>query len=320
MSIDLTTHIGNLELRSPIIVGSCPMTTDEIQRISMISNGAGAIVLPSLQVGSQESINNYLEQLKQITKQKGVPVFASVRTGIKKKDCIELTSKLEESGASAIELSIIGCNSSVVDPRKFEDDLVELTEQVDQAIDIPLILKLTRNFTSISALAERLCPYVQGIVMFGRSPVIDIELDNISISRHWGLTQPGLVVTSLEPIMRTRTAFQGMPLIACGGIGSSEDLIKAILAGANAAMVTSVLYRNGTAAIGILRDGLIRFMSDQGVSNIADLQALCPELNDSDNSLSSYYDTSDHAQTVEKLSQDTAIKCDRFGHPVEETF
>lgn len=318
MSIDLTTKIGKLELGSPLIVGSCPMTTDQIQRISMISNGAGAIVLPSFDVRGNNSADPYLNQLVEIAKTTSIPVIASVRSTIDQKNWFELPSKFEEAGAAAIELSLDGCSSDVPDPRKLEDDLVELTRQADIAIDIPLFLKLTRNFTSIRDLAQRLRPHVQGLIMFGRSPVYDIELDGISISRRWGLTSAGSVVNSLEPLLRTRKAFPEMSLLACGGISSSQDLIKSLLAGANAAMVTSALYRNGTVTLGQLRDGLIKYMSDRSVTTISELQALCPPFNETPpkGSAQAALNTCDIKRDG---TADSVMQCDRFGHLVNET-
>lgn len=48
MNADLTTQFGDLTLKSPIVVGACPMTAFDLTRIAMVSSGAGAIVLPSL--------------------------------------------------------------------------------------------------------------------------------------------------------------------------------------------------------------------------------------------------------------------------------
>lgn len=48
MTLDLSTNFGGLKLRSPIIVGSCPLTANTQNRIAMESAGAGAVVLPSL--------------------------------------------------------------------------------------------------------------------------------------------------------------------------------------------------------------------------------------------------------------------------------
>lgn len=319
MNTELTTRIGNLELQSPIIVGSCPMTEDEIQRISMISNGAGAIVLPSHHVCLNRSADEYLMQLESIAQQTSIPVFASLRTRLESDDWFSLPGRIEAAGAAAIEISLDVCQSDVSDPRKYEDDVVALAEKARDAIKIPLLLKLTRNFTSISDLAKRLHPFVQGIVMFGRLPVVDIELDSLSLSKRWGLTEPGSVVNILEPLMRTRNTYPGMPLIACGGIGSSEDLIKAMLAGANAAMVTSALYRNGTTVLGTLKDGLVKFMSDRGIANIAELHSQCPALDNLDDELDSieYPSVAKPGDIEQSKNPEEMVECDRYGHPVK---
>ena len=46
MPVDITTQFGELTLCSPIVIGACPMTAQELTRIALISAGAGAIVLP----------------------------------------------------------------------------------------------------------------------------------------------------------------------------------------------------------------------------------------------------------------------------------
>src|SRR6056297_1004435 len=48
MGLDLSTRYGELHLRSPLVVGACPLTTDERSRLAIEAAGAGAIVLPSL--------------------------------------------------------------------------------------------------------------------------------------------------------------------------------------------------------------------------------------------------------------------------------
>jgi dihydroorotate dehydrogenase (fumarate) len=116
-------------------------------------------------------------------------------------------------------------------------------------------------------------------------------------------------------MMRAKESFPDMPLIASGGIGTSEDLIKAILAGACAGMVTSAIYRNGVATLGNIRDGLAKFMSDRGLNNLCELQALCPPIMPpGELDLIAYTgleNEGDPAQTV-----DIRISGDRFGHPV----
>lgn len=314
MSVHLTTQLGPLELQSPIIVGSCPMTTDETMRIAMSDNRVGAIVLPSIDPSQLGADSEYISKLKNATRT-GIPVFASIRVPIDIEDSVfDFASQLESSGVSAIEVSIHRDGiSQEIDPRSIEDGIVDLTRKASESIGVPLFVKLIPNFTSISHLAKRLSPWAQGLIMFGRTPLIDIELDSLHLSHKWGLTQAGSVVNSLEAIMRSRAEYPDMPLIACGGIGNSEDVIKAIMAGANAVMVTSAIYRCGVATLGTMKDGLARYMSDRNLETISDLQKLSPTLCDEvtriHNAMSAQHESGNKAS-------EGSIKCDRFGHPV----
>lgn len=317
MSVDLTTQLGSIELQSPIIVGSCPMTTDQMQRIAMVSNGAGALVLPSIGMWEPNgNMENYVAQLKEVCESTSIPVFASMRVSVSSFNWFDLPGKFESAGAAAIEISLQHCPSTETDPRTIEDTLVDWIQKASHATRLPLFLKLTPNFTSISHLASRLKDSVQGLVMFGRSPVVDIELDSLDLRTHWGLTQAGSVVNSLVPIMRTRNEYSQMPLVACGGVGNSQDLVKALMAGANAAMVTSALYRDGASIIGMLKEGLTQFMSKHAVSTIAELQALCPTLKEFESDIDSCGSKVTCQDIADTRENSTAIRCDRYGHPV----
>ena len=67
-----------------------------------------------------------------------------------------------------------------------------------------------------------------------------------------------------------------MSIAASGGIASSEDVIKILLAGADVAMVTSELYRSGPEVIEKLLDGLVEFLEQHQFSSLIDLQMRRP--------------------------------------------
>ena len=313
MSIDLTTKIGHLELSSPIIVGSCPLTTDEMPRVSMISNGVGAMVMPSIHVDLGASPDAYLKKIEAVAKQSTIPVIASLRVGLFNEKCGELTAQLEQTGASAIEISFVIPTEINFGSQEFDDGLASLVSQIDAKIGVPLLVKLRQGLPNVGRLAEQIHRHVDGLIMFGRSPIVDIELDSLSLTRKWGITESGSVVSTLEPMMRTNLSYPDMPLIACGGIGTSEDLIKAILAGASACMVTSAIYRNGIATLGNMKEGLLKFMNDRGLNNLAELHAIRPSIADTDDA-EKLFDYSRNSR--QNISQLHSTRCDRFGHPV----
>ena len=90
------------------------------------------------------------------------------------------------------------------------------------------------------------------------------------------------------------------------------------MAGANAAMITSALYRDGASIIGMLKEGLTQFMSKHSASSIAELQALCPTLESISTDLDActYGSQVSSQEIAESRDDDAAIHCDRFGHPV----
>jgi dihydroorotate dehydrogenase (fumarate) len=350
MSLDLTTKYGNLMLKSPVIVGACPLTAEELIRIAIVNAGAGAIVLPSLfeeqvilwneRAGHIPSsltphdenvlarakrmqldtacadAESYLRLVERASSQLSIPVIASLN-GECAGNWLEFALELQAAGADAIELNVRNpLPSEYPDPREAEDAIVNTATRIHDKTSIPLFLKLDRSFTSLSHLATRLIPVVQGLVLFGRSPAFDIELDSFHVTTSWGLTEPGSIVNSLESIMRVHAYCPEMPLAANGGIGSSGDLIKVLLAGADVGMVTSAIYRDGPTAVGTLIEGLIHFMERHQMQSLEDLNSKCPSVFDCDQdrldyitSVSSKLD-SGHVRVGRHVTE-----CDRYGHP-----
>ncbi len=307
MSIDLSTNYGGLQLSSPIVVGACPLTADEQTRVALVSAGAGAIVLPSLfeeqvirwsqkigrtltqreqdMLGSADltqaensghDAEAYLAAVNRSSSQLSVPVIASLN-GFAIGGWVDFAGELQEAGAHGIELNIYPPLPKLHNgPRAIEDEIVELVREVDAAITIPLFIKLGRDYTSLPHLACRLLSGVQGLVLFGRSPDVDICLDTLKLNTNWGLTAPGLITQSLARIMQVHAYCPAMSIAACGGIGTPEHVVKALLAGADVAMVTSAVYRDGPDVLRILTDGLREFMNKHRLTSIRELQLQRP--------------------------------------------
>ncbi len=304
MNIDLTTNYGGLILRSPIVVGACPLTAQEQFRLAAEACGAGAIVLPSLfdeqiahwqqsrpalrdpAVKSQAQLQTaepiwhdseaYLSIVNRASTQASIPVIASLN-GHGGDQWSDYADELEEAGAAGIELNIhCGPSREFEDPRVFESIVVDTVGQINAAVTIPLFVKLTHQYTSVSHLARQLQSGAQGLVLFGRRPDVDICLDDLSLVTRWGLTSAGSIVHSLSTIMQVHGCCPSMPIAASGGIDSADDTIKALMAGADVAMVTSAIYRQGAELIRSLTEGLERFMASKQFRSIAELQMRRP--------------------------------------------
>ncbi len=348
MTTDLTTQFGDLTLKSPIVIGACPMTAHDLTRIALVSSGAGAIVLPSLfdeqvirwnrnhgvsqtssrqqdkrlmkraaamQLESDCDAESYLDLVSRASKSTTIPVIASLN-GRGGGEWLDFAVQLQSAGAAAIELNILQEPiNEYSDPRAVENGIVDAASRVRKATDIPLFLKLGGHYTSLVHLARRLLSKAQGLVLFGHAPEFDISLENFQIVSRWGLTEPGSVARSIESIMRVHAHCPDMPLAASGGIGDSSDMAKVLLAGADVAMVTSAVYRDGPDVIGSLIDGLTVFLDRNGIGSLQELKTRRPTLLSADENRLVYVRALSRNPDPQQLrSADRTLECDRWGH------
>lgn len=346
MSIDLTTYYGGLRLRSPVVVGACPVTAKEQTRRALESAGAGAIVLPSLfeeqvvawheheggkltQHEKQllvrtkpfpgnapcDSAEMYLSMVRSASDSTSIPIIASLN-GDSGGNWLLFAEQLQKAGAAAIELNVHHSPPSEYSgPREMEDRIVELASAVGRAVSIPLFMKLGREYTSLPHFSRRLLSGTQGLVLHGRAPDIDICLDTFQIKASWGLTQSGEMTESLGSIMRIHSYCPAMPLAVCGGIGSPGDVIKVLLAGADVAMVTSAVYREGPDVIRTLIDGLMLFLERHHMQSTQDLQAHRPLGFGSEEERRNYVEAlSSQLEADQVRADECALHGDRWGH------
>jgi dihydroorotate dehydrogenase (fumarate) len=71
-------------------------------------------------------------------------------------------------------------------------------------------------------------------------------------------------------------------LAASGGVHTSSDVIKAILGGAHAVQLVSVLLRHGPHVLGVILQGLRTWLDEHGYANIGQLRGAmnlqrCPD-------------------------------------------
>lgn len=348
MSLDLSTNFGGLKLRSPIIVGACPLTANTENRIAMESAGAGAVVLPSLleehviawrirKGGSATereqrlldrltsmtrdtlvpNVESYLSMLNRASVQSGIPVIASLNGGTDG-DWLDFAGELQDTGANAIELNVHHRpDNDYDDPRELEDQVVELVKTIRASISAPLFLKLHREYTAVSHLARRLVSGVQGLVLYARDPEIDIALDSFKLQSNWGLSEPSTISSTLRALMSVYGHCPAMPLAGNGGIGRPEDVIKTLLAGADAAMVVSAIYREGPDIIRTMLDGLRQFMESHRFRSLKELQTKRPmEFSSEEDRMNTIQGLSLQPAATGIAEGDHVIRADKWGHPV----
>lgn len=302
--IDLSSSYLGMKLRSPIIAGAGPLTNlvDSAKRLE--DAGVGAIVMPSLfeeQIDAEalattaaleahmdsfgEAISfmpepeeyrigpqDYLERLGQIKKSVGVPVIGSLN-GCTRGGWLSYAKSIEQAGADALELNVYyvptdGDESS----EQIERHVREMVREVREGVEIPVAVKLSPFYTSLTNFALRLQEAgASGLVLFNRffEPDVDIEeLDTVSELR---LSEPAELLLRLRWIAVLRGHLSAS-LVVTGGVHSAADVIKSIMCGADAVQMVSELLRHGAERVGVIMGELAAWAEERGYANLGEMR------------------------------------------------
>lgn len=296
----LETTFAGLRLKNPFIVSSSSLTNSAEKNRKWEEAGAGAVVLKSLfeeeieaeadwmNHGTHAEELDYLqtyqrahrldEYLRLIKKTKAlctIPVIASI-------NCYRLTEwtdfakQIEKAGADAIELNIMSVNAEIKDEYgAFEREHIEIAKKIKQTVNIPFIVKLGKNLTNPIPLIHQL--YAQGasgVVLFNRMATPDINLKTMKLSRGEVL---GVPTDLYEPLRWIGLASHRVPKLsyaASGGVHDGESMIKALLVGASAVEVCSVLYKKGAGVIGEMLHTLEAWMEAYHYTQMSDFKGM----------------------------------------------
>ncbi|MBP6064664.1 dihydroorotate dehydrogenase-like protein [Bacteroides sp.] len=298
---DLQTTFAGLKLRNPIIISSSGLTNTAVKNEKLEAAGAGAIVLKSLfeeQItieadrlrnpsyypeGSDylveyirnHALSEYLELIKESKKVCTIPVIASINC-YRDSEWVDFAKQIEQAGADALEINILALQTDLQYAYgSFEQRHIDILRHVKQTVSIPVIMKLGSNLTNPIALIDQLHANGAGaVVLFNRfyQPDIDIEkmeqtsgnvfsnVDDLSLSLRW-VSIASSLVTKID-------------YAASGGIHKPEDMVKAILAGASAVEICSVIYQNTSAFIGESNRFTESWMQRKGFKHISQFKGL----------------------------------------------
>ncbi len=268
----MSRHItfAGLELRNPIIAASSNRTNSAEYNHSLEQAGVGAIVLKSLfeeniirqceAISSDadhaeggdylqgylrsNELSEYIHLIEQSKSACTVPIIASVNC-VSTGEWTEFASLIEKAGADALELNIMGIEADVdYNYGDFEQRHIEILKSVVNCVKIPVIVKLGSMLTNPVALIEKLKAYgAAAVVLFNRMYQPDINIDNLEYTSANVLSSAQDLALPLRWVGIASSKVKGINYALSGGVQDGKDVIKAILAGATAIEVCSVLYR-----------------------------------------------------------------------------
>ena len=278
-----TTYMG-LSLKSPLIVGSSPLTEDLDNVRQLEDAGAAALILPSLYeeeiTGEQMSDffsietygdsfpeasnfipepesapgpDEYLELLHRVKQAVGIPVMASLN-GSTNSGWMTYARLMEQAGADAIELHLYHAASDPeVTAAEVESQLLQTVWEVKGELHIPVAVKISPLFTAFANFALQIDKAgADAIVLFTRFHKVDFDVLEFEVLRRVELS------TSADLDLRLRGAavLSGRVKASIGitgGVHTALDVIKGTMAGAHVLQIVSALMRHGPQYLQSLR-------------------------------------------------------------------
>ncbi len=302
--MDLTTTYLGLTLRNPFVAGPS-LLTDRIETIKLLEDaGIAAIILPPLfeeQLSSEqmalfdsidtpaesfaEALSYFAEtekaivepeaqiaRLAEVKKRTDVPVIGSINA-VTPDRWTDYAVRMEQAGADALELDFYFVATDASESgEEIERRFIEVLRRVKSSVRIPVSVKLTSFHTSLTHFARSLeAAGADGLVLLHRFYEPDLDIENLEPLTRFQLSD------SRELLLRLRwlaiiSGTVSCSLAANGGVHSVEDVVKAVMTGADCVQLTSALLKNGAGYVTTLREGLAKWLEQNEYDSLRQMR------------------------------------------------
>jgi len=289
-----------LHLKSPLVVSANPLSEKLDNIIKMEDAGAGAVVLFSLfeeQIRQDaarldriiQSTTNafaeasdffpdlddyavdtqqYLELIQRAKERVDIPIIASLN-GITPEGWIEYACDVEQAGVDALEINVYYIPGDIrLTAEDVEKRYIDIITLLRHTVKLPIAIKLNPYFSALGNMAVRLKQAgADALILFNRFYQPDFDIDNLTVLPNLEFSNSSEIRL---PLLWIAMLYGRVPvsLAATTGVHGAKELIKYVLAGADVAMVASVLYRQGIPWIKAILEDLKAYMNHKGYDNL----------------------------------------------------
>ena len=280
---DLRTRYLGLDLRTPIVASASPLNLRPETARAVVDAGAASIVMPSLFeeeiVNEEVGLNRALQQgsehfaealdyfpsvpelldagdryraaLGALKETVEVPVIASLNA-TSAGGWMAWAAHLADAGADALEVNLYHVAADpTTTAAEVETAQLAAVRTVAGAVTIPVAVKLSPYYSAMANFAGAVVGAgARGLVLFNRFYQPDLDLDTfdvvarLELSQPWELRQPLRWLAILRPQLGPDVS-----LAATSGVHAGTDVAKALMVGADVAMMTSAILRDGPGRI-----------------------------------------------------------------------
>lgn len=304
---DLSTTYLGLNLKNPLVASASPLSKKIETARGLEEAGIAAIVMYSLfeeQIihesleldhyltrgtdsfaeamsylpdGGTYSIGpeKYLNQVTRLKKALKIPVIGSLN-GVSKGGWTRYAKQIQDAGADALELNLYFIPTDPdLTAQELENAQVELVAEVKSAITIPLAVKLSPYVTALPNFARRIVEAgANGLVLFNRFYQPDFDLEELEIVHNLDLSTSA----DLRLPLRWISILYGKvnaDFALTSGVHTSNDVLKAMMAGAKVGMMASELLWGAALAPQRIKEILSHiqeWMDDHEYTSIKQMQ------------------------------------------------
>jgi dihydroorotate dehydrogenase (fumarate) len=292
-----TTYAG-LEIKNPLIIGASNLVLDEVILKKLETSGASAIVYKSL-FEEQIQLENlhhdnitteysdrhpemvklfpsfedagaieFLYKLEKARKLVSIPLIASLNA-VYNDSWIDFAKKLEDTGVDAIELNFYNIPKDFnIESVNIEFAQIEILKEVIKAVNVPVTVKLSPFYSNPLNIIQRMDKAgAKGFVLFNKLFHPDIDTQTMKQHFPYNLSHEG---DNRLPQQYTGLLYGNIEgsLCANSGIASGNDVIKMILAGADAVQVVSAIYRNKPEYISTMLKDIETWMQEHHFNSL----------------------------------------------------
>jgi len=309
--MDLRTTYMGLELDNPVVASASPLSEklDNFKR--MEDAGAGAVVMFSLfeeQIKHEnvaiehlitsgaesyaESLSyfpaledydtgpdEYLKLLQQAATAVDIPVIGSLN-GITNEGWVDTARGMQDAGARGIELNVFYIPANLyMTGQEVEQRYLEVLKAVKASVTIPVALKLSPFFSAMGNMARQFDEAgADALVLFNRFYQPDFNLDKLEVIPNLDLSNANEIRIPLLWIAVLHGRINAS-LAATSGVHSPVELIKYLMAGADAVMTTSALLQHGIGFITTLVDGLRGWLEEKQYTSVEQMKGSMSQRN-----------------------------------------
>jgi len=240
--------------------------------------------LENIDLISDRDIREVLPEVTDLKKRYPENVLIVSMMAAAEEEWKEIARRVQDAGADMIECSFScphgmperGMGSAV---GQDADLTYDRAKWVAEAVDIPVLIKLTPNVTDMRPIAQKVKDAgAAGVTAINTvKALLGFDLETFApLPSVWGKsTAGGYSGPAVKPIALRFVADVakdvGIPVAGVGGVVTWKDGVEFLLAGAGIVQVCTAVMRYGYDIIEELTEGLELYLEDKGLESPADL-------------------------------------------------